>query len=230
MQAWLQAMQARMSSARPVRALSGISGSAIIARVMPQASASPARDDPFGDLRLVDAAADEYRDRDPCLHRRGEGRDVGGADRHRRDDVDGAAIARRGAGDDVDVVEAAGRRQHRADVEHFAGIKRVGIAFVAGDAQADDERRSDAVADCGNKLGEKSHAVSERPAIAVVPQVDARIEELRRQIAVAGDDLAAVIAGRLVALSGGAIGGDEFLDHPQRQRYRRQVKALVGYG
>ena len=35
MQAWLQAMQARMSSTRPPRALAGMSGSQIMARVMP---------------------------------------------------------------------------------------------------------------------------------------------------------------------------------------------------
>ena len=42
MQAWLQPMQARMSSWRPARALLAISGSQIMARVMPQASAWPA--------------------------------------------------------------------------------------------------------------------------------------------------------------------------------------------
>src|SRR5262249_33843334 len=42
MQAWLQAMQARMSSLRPALALFGISGSQIKARVMPQISAAPA--------------------------------------------------------------------------------------------------------------------------------------------------------------------------------------------
>jgi hypothetical protein len=41
MQAWLQAMQARMSSSRPAFAFAGISGSQIIARVMPQKSACP---------------------------------------------------------------------------------------------------------------------------------------------------------------------------------------------
>ncbi len=41
MQAWLHAMQARMSSSRPALALAGISGSAIIARVMPTMSAAP---------------------------------------------------------------------------------------------------------------------------------------------------------------------------------------------
>ena len=40
-QAWLQAMQARMSSKRSSRAFSGMAGSEIIARVMPQRSASP---------------------------------------------------------------------------------------------------------------------------------------------------------------------------------------------
>ncbi len=41
MQAWLQAMQARMSSSLPAAVLAGISGSQIIARVMPQRSAWP---------------------------------------------------------------------------------------------------------------------------------------------------------------------------------------------
>ena len=41
MQAWLQPMQARMSSMRPARALLAISGSEIIARVMPHMSAWP---------------------------------------------------------------------------------------------------------------------------------------------------------------------------------------------
>ena len=46
MQAWLQAMQARISSMRPSRALLGISGSEIIARVMPHMSAWPAASTP----------------------------------------------------------------------------------------------------------------------------------------------------------------------------------------
>src|SRR5215468_12227365 len=41
MQAWLQAMQARMSSVRPASAFRAMSGSAIMARVMPQRSAWP---------------------------------------------------------------------------------------------------------------------------------------------------------------------------------------------
>src|SRR5882757_2116287 len=42
MQAWLQPMHARMSSANPSRAFAGIAGSQIRARVMAQASACPA--------------------------------------------------------------------------------------------------------------------------------------------------------------------------------------------
>ena len=41
MQAWLQPMQARMSSARPSRAFFAMSGSQIMARVMPHMSAWP---------------------------------------------------------------------------------------------------------------------------------------------------------------------------------------------
>ena len=41
MQAWLQAMQMRTSCSRPSAALAGISGSQIIARVMPTMSACP---------------------------------------------------------------------------------------------------------------------------------------------------------------------------------------------
>ncbi len=42
MQAWLQPMQARMSSVRPSAALAGSSGSQISARVMTHMSAWPA--------------------------------------------------------------------------------------------------------------------------------------------------------------------------------------------
>ncbi len=42
MQAWLQPMQARMSSSRPAAVLAGSSGSQISARVMTHASAWPA--------------------------------------------------------------------------------------------------------------------------------------------------------------------------------------------
>ena len=41
MQPWLQPMQARISSSLPARALAGMSGSEISARVMPQTSAWP---------------------------------------------------------------------------------------------------------------------------------------------------------------------------------------------
>ena len=67
--------------AQPAPALFGISGSQIIARVMPHRSAWPVGQDPLGALGLVDAAGDEDRLADRLLQRRGEGRQIGVGDR-----------------------------------------------------------------------------------------------------------------------------------------------------
>ena len=61
MQAWLQPMQARMSSVCPASAKAGISGSQISARVMRAGVGLAVGDDVLRLLRLVDPSGDEHR-------------------------------------------------------------------------------------------------------------------------------------------------------------------------
>ena len=94
MQAWLQAMQARMSSVRAGLRLVGHFG---IADHRARHAAHVGR--PFGDhllrlMRLVDAPGDEHRLADRLLQLARIGRHIGVLDEHRRHDMDGARLAR----------------------------------------------------------------------------------------------------------------------------------------
>ena len=64
MQAWLQAMQARISSLRPLSASWGMVGSQMSARFMMHGVGLAGFEEPFGLLRLVDPSGDEHRDVD----------------------------------------------------------------------------------------------------------------------------------------------------------------------
>ena len=103
-----------------------------------------------------------------------------------------------------------------AELQHLAGLDAVGVLLVAGDAQADDEVLADLGADVRYDLAQKAQAVLHRAAILVVAPIHLRVQELRRQIAVAGDDFAAVEPRGLHAPRRVAIAGHDLADQPLR--------------
>ena len=186
------------------------------------------RDDPLGDLRLVDAPGDEHRLGDLGLDRRGIGRDIGLADRHRREDVDPAARRGRRTGDDAEVIDHAVGVDRLADLDHLVGGQAALGHLVARDADAERHRRAGLGADAGEHLAQEPQPVVERAAVSVVARVGARVEELRDQIAHAGEDLDAIEAGLLEAPRGVAIGRDDPVDDPLAHRHGHHAIALVG--
>ena len=83
-----------------------------------------------------------------------------------------------------------------------------------GDAHAHDALGADRGPAGGDRLAQEAQAVLEAAAIVVLAQVEARVQELGRQIAVAGDDLDPVDPGRGHAPRGGAIARDDLADQP----------------
>ena len=73
----------------------------------------------LGDLRLVDAAGDEYRQADGSAQRAGLRRHIGVRDLHRRDNVHRAAEALHRAVGGVDVVDRSLCLQRLADGDHL---------------------------------------------------------------------------------------------------------------
>ena len=179
----------------------------------------------LGVLRLVDAAGDEHRRLDPGFHRCRERRHIGVGDRHRRRDMHRAAEPRRRAGDHVDVVQRVAERDDRLQALGF--LQAFGILLVAADSEADDGRVIDMRAHRGDHFAQEAQAVLERSAIFVVALVDARIEELRRQIAMARHDLEPIQPGAAQPPRGLAIAVDHIRDHRLAHRPRHHMEALV---
>jgi hypothetical protein len=82
-------------------------------------------------------------------------------------------------------------------------------------------------ADIGDHFAQEAQAALGIAAVGIVTQIDARIQELRRQVAVAGDDLHPVQSCGLHAPRRIAIALHDGVDHALLQRTRHDVKALV---
>ncbi len=98
-----------------------------------------------------------------------------------------------------------------------------------GDAHAHDALGPHRGAAGGDRLAQEAEAIFEAAAIAVLAQVEARVQELGRQIAMAGDDLDPVDPGRGHAARGGAIALDDLADHAGREGGRQDMEALIGH-
>ena len=101
------------------------------------------------------------------------------------------------------------------------------VDFRCRYAQSHDEAVGDLGADIGDHLAQEAQAAVEIAAVGIVAQIDARIQELRRQIAVAGDDFHAVQSRRLHAPGRVAVAVHDGVDHGLLQRPRHDVKAFV---
>jgi hypothetical protein len=176
-------------------------------------------------LRLVDAARDEDRHAQQLLEPPRVRRDVGDLGRHRRRDVHGPTEARRSPERHVDVIDAVAESDQR--LRAF----RLGQALVIGlgcrDPQADDELRGDLGAHVGDDLAQEPQTAVEIAAIGIIAQVQARIEELRRQITMACHDLHAVDARSLHASCGITVARDDLADQPRSQCLRHHAESLA---
>ncbi|MCY1410235.1 hypothetical protein D9M71_256000 [compost metagenome] len=187
-----------------------------------------AGEDGFGFLGLVDPPGDEKRDVQPRLEAPGGGCQVGGFDGHGRDDMDGAAERGRGAGHQVHVVELP--LQGERGCQGFVLGQAFRVTLVGGDAHPDDEVVGAVGAHGQDHFADEAQAGVEVAVVAVFAAVHPRVEELRGQVAVAGDDLHAVQSGRAQAPGGGTVAGDDLVDHPLVQSARHHAEALVGRG
>ena len=102
------------------------------------------------------------------------------------------------------------------------------VEFGARDAHAHDQPLAHRLAHHRDDPAQEPQAVLEIAAVFVLAPVDARVQELGRQIAVAGDDLHPVHAGPNHAPGAGGIAFDDFIDEALRKRRRHDVEALVG--
>ena len=180
MQAWLQPMQARMSSSRPAAVLAGSSGSQISARVMTHSVGLAGGEDRLGLLRLADPPGDEHRDADDRLRPGGERRRVAVRPRRRRHDVVRARQRRGRPGDHAHVVHRPVGVEGRERRERLVLGQAVGRHLADRDPQPDHEpgpRRGPAAASASRRNRSRRVRVA---AVLVGPQVRARVEELRR--------------------------------------------------
>jgi hypothetical protein len=180
----------------------------------------------LGLLRLVDPARDQYRDIDRLLHRGGKWRNIGALDEHRRHYVGRRAELGRTSSDDVDVVERRGQSGDRLQRLRF--LQPLRVLLVAGYAQADDKIIANCFSNLINNFTEKSQAIFEATAIFVIPDVHMGIEELRRQVAVAGDDLDPVDPGLLHPPRARAIALDDLPDDRLGQSPRNAAEPVAG--
>ena len=229
MQAWLHAMQARMSSLRPLRRLVG---HLRVADHRPRHAAHvglAGGDDRLRLLGLVDAPAHEDRLADARLHRGRVGSEVGVAHRHRGHDVHRASEAGGGAGDHVEVVESRLVVQRRADREHLFRAQALRAQLVARDPDPHHHLVADLRADVVQDLAHDAKPILRAAAVLVAAQVDPRIEELREQVAHAAQDLAAVDPGLPEAARGVAVSRNDVVHQRARHRRRHDVEAFVGH-
>ena len=179
----------------------------------------------LGLLRLVDAPGDEDRDGQrrldpPCL-----GTQIGRRIGHRRHDMDRAGL--RGRGPDRHIYEIQQRFEMAAGGKRLGCVKAGIVAFIRADPQADDEIPVRRGTDRPQYLDRKAQAVLQRPAIGIAAQVDGGVEELRGQIAVAGDEFRPVQPRVAHPPRGRGIARHDLVDHRLIQRAGHDVKAFV---
>ena len=189
----------------------------------------------LGDLGLVDAPGHQHGLGDLGLDRRREGCGIACLEGHLRHHVDDPRHALHGAGGDVEVVEQPIRIDGLADLDDLVRLHAVVLLLVAADAHAEDEVAGDPGAHGGDDLAQKTHPVLEAAAVFVVAPVHAGIEELRRQQAVAGQQLDPVQPGLLHAQGCGGVVIDDVGDlrvaHGARHvvgPFARQGRGAVG--
>ena len=183
-------------------------------------------DDRFRLLRLIDAAGDEDRDFQALAETIGIAGKIAALIGHGRGDMHRAAKRRRGASGNVDVVQQV-FQPSTAFQCLFLGQAFL-IAFTGADAHADDEVLAGRGAHGGQRLAGEAQPVLHRAAIGILAAVDAGIEELRRQIAMAGNEFDAVEPGLEHAPGGRCIAVDDLLDHRKVEDARHDAEPLVG--
>ena len=171
MHAWLQPMQARISSASPCSALAGSSGSQISARVMPTMSAWPLASTCSPSCGWLMRPATMTGTLTACLTCSDNGATYAGAKLIGGRDVVRAGQGRRRPGDDADVVERAVRVERAQGVEHLIDLEPVVGLLARRDPKTDDELTSDVFADRRDHLTQETQPVLERPAVGVVANV-----------------------------------------------------------
>ncbi len=142
--------------------------------------------------------------------------------------MDPAVGRRRRAGDDAEVIDQAVGLERLANREHFVGRQPAIGLFVERDAHAE-RARADARAAAGEDFAQQAHAVVEAAAELVVAAVGRRVQELRDQVAHAGEDLDAVEPGVGETAGGCDIAVDQFPNHRPRHRHRHHAVAFVGH-
>ena len=130
-------------------------------------------------------------------------------------DVVGAGQRGGGPGGHAEVVGQALLGQRDAGGERDVGRQPRRVPLVERDAQTRDEVRAAAPPDRLERLAQEAEAVPGGAAVLVVAEVDGRVEELRREVAVAGDDLDAVRRHHDMAGVSGGLVDPGHLDHDQ---------------
>ncbi len=129
--------------------------------------------------------------------------------------MNGARDRGRTAGDNVVVIERAVRSERAAGCQHLLLRQPVVIELGAGDTHAHGPIFAHRLADRGDYPAQEAQAIVEAAAVTVLAPVDTRVQELGRQVAVAGDDLHPVHAGCRHTPRAGAIAFDDFIDEPK---------------
>ncbi|MNJ29936.1 hypothetical protein D3C77_245180 [compost metagenome] len=125
------------------------------------------------------------------------------------------------------IVERRLQRLYRR--QRFVLGQALGIAFVGADAQADDEIRRGSGAYRRNHFAQKAQALFQLAVVAIGAAVDPWVDELRRQIAVAGDHFDAVDPGLVEASGSIGVALHDLVDHRLVEGPRHHPEAFIGY-
>ncbi len=180
----------------------------------------------LGILGLVDTAGDENRRSGGLLQLSCIGSEIGVAHSHRRRNVHRAGRGRRRSRDHIEVVdltfqEAGGR-------ERLVFGQPGGVIFLARETQSDDEVAGHRTANGSEGIDHEAGTVLQASSIPVGAAVDARVQKLRRKVAMACDELDTISAGLGHPPRCGAVTSNDLVDQIGTERSRHGSKSFRG--
>src|SRR5215469_1501446 len=184
-------------------------------------------DDEFGRLRLVDTSRDDDRDVHHVLDLGRERGGVGGWSAHGWDDVHGSTQRGGGTSRNADVIERAIAVECGACANRFVQAQPVLGHLVTRDPHSHDEVLADPRPHLRDHLAQKPETVLLVAAVFVRALVEPRVQELRRQVPVAGHDLHAIEARGLHPERRVPIPSDHLRNQDAGHRAGDGVEAVV---